>query len=309
MKFSLQDLAAQYTAALKDYLASPVEAALQRAYELGREALDQRLGVLEMATLHHESLLGILATTLTPEEGARIVKTAGSFFVESLGPFEMTHRGFREASTTLLRLNERLEEEAKRIAHALHDEAGQMLAWAHIALAELGRDLPDSFQGGLQEVKGALDKIEEQLRRLSHELRPTILDDLGLLPALEFLADGISQRAGFPITVGGPKDGRLPFSIETALYRIVQEALTNAARHARATHASVQLVREPRMILCSIKDNGIGFDAASVMRMKGRCGLGLVGIRDRLEVLRGALQVNSEPGTGTELLIRIPLEV
>lgn len=308
MKASAQDLEARYISALKDYLASQGEPALQQAYELGREVLDQGSGVLEMATLHHKALAGLLAATPTPEEAARIVMTAGGFFIESLGPFEMTHRGFREASTTLLRLNERLEEEAKRIAHALHDEAGQMLAWAYIALAEVARDLPVPFQGGLQQVKAALEKIEEQLRRMSHELRPTILDDLGLLPALEFLADGISKRANLPITVSGPKNGRLPFSIETALYRIVQEALTNVARHARATHVNVQLVRGSQMISCSITDDGIGFDVATVMSMKGREGLGLVGIRDRLGVLKGALQVNSEPGTGTELLIRIPLE-
>jgi len=303
-----RELESEYASALRDYLSNPVEAALQRAYELGRTALDKGLGVLEMVVLHQESQLRILAGAVTAVDGLAMIKMAGNFFMESLGPFEMAHRGFREANTALLRLNERLEEEARRIAHALHDEAGQFLACVHIALEEFARDLPPASRAHLQEVKGLLDEIEEQLRSLSHELRPTILDDLGLLPALEFLADRVSKRAGLSIAVGGPRDGRLPFVIETALYRIVQESLTNVSKHAQATRVRVQIRREPRMIRCSIEDDGIGFDVPAVLGRKGERGLGLVGIRERVEALGGTLEVKSQPGQGTELSIMIPLE-
>jgi signal transduction histidine kinase len=262
-----------------------------------------------MAVLHHEALGKILPLTLGFEDSTQVVKEAKSFFVESLTPFEMTHRGFRDANSALQRLNEKLEEEAKRIAHSLHDEAGQFLACVHIALEEVGRELPPRFRKRLREIRGLLDQVEGQLRRLSHELRPTILDDLGLLPALEFLAEGVSKRAALPITVEGRRNGRLPSAIETILYRVVQEALTNVSKHAQATHASVQIQRQPGSILCSIRDDGVGFDVPVVMKKKGQRGLGLVGIRERVAVIGGTLQIHSEPGHGTEMLITVPLEV
>jgi signal transduction histidine kinase len=308
MKHPLSELEEQYTCALRDSLARPEEAALKRAYELGRKALDEGLGVLEFVALYHKALFRILAGTATSKENAGIVKMAESFFVESLAPFEMAHRSFREANIALHQLNERLEKEARRIAHALHDEAGQLLACVHIALEDVARELPFPSRKRLQEVRVLLDQIEGQLRRLSHELRPTILDDLGLLPALEFLAEGVSQRASLPITVEGERAGRFPSPIETALYRVVQEALTNVARHAQATHASVQIQREPGSIHCSIRDNGIGFDVPVVMARKGQRGLGLVGIRERIAVLGGTLQIRSESGRGTEMVITVPVE-
>lgn len=308
MKLPLRDLEEQYTSALRDYLAGPEEAALQRAYELGRRGLDEGLGVLEITVLYHNALLRILAGALTPEDGAGMVKMAESFFVESLTPFEMTHRGFCEANAALRRLNERLEEEAKRIAHALHDEAGQFLACVHIALEEVGRELPPPSRERLRGVRALLEQIEGHLRRLSHELRPTVLDDLGLLPALEFLAEGVSKRTGLPITVEGPRDGRLPSSIETALYRVVQEALANVVKHAKATRALVQVQRDSGIITCSIGDDGIGFDVPAIMAKKGQGGLGLLGIRERLAVLGGTLQIDSQLGRGTGMFITIPLE-
>src|SRR5207237_3141003 len=124
----------------------------------------------------------------------------------------------KRSQAALRRLNQTLEEEAKRIAHALHDEAAQLLASVYIALEGVSRDLPPSAGRKLQKVKTLLDPIEAHLRQLAHELRPTILDDLGLVPALEFLAQGVSQRAKLQVTVVGPQVGRLPTSVETALY-------------------------------------------------------------------------------------------
>jgi two-component system, NarL family, sensor histidine kinase UhpB len=308
MKVPLQDLESRYAAALQNYLALPAEAALHRAYELGRAALENGVGVLEMAALHHKALATLLSNKLRHEQSIPLVQAAENFFVESLAPFEMTHRAVQEANTALRQLNERLEEEAKRIAHTLHEETGQFLACVYLALEEFGRDLPPPARGGLHRVRDLLEQIGAQLRQLSHELRPMILDDFGLLPALEFLADGVSKRAGLQISVEGPENGRLPPAVETALYRVVQEALTNVSKHARATHANVRLWREPRMIHCSITDDGVGFDTSSVMDRKGNRGLGLVGIRQRLDVLGGTLQISSENGRGTQMLINVPLE-
>ncbi|HEY2990782.1 MAG TPA: ATP-binding protein [Candidatus Binatia bacterium] len=305
----MSKLEEEYGAALQNYLASPgEEAALTRAYELGRAALAEEMGLLEIAMLHHEALGKVLPAGATPEETARVMKEAKNFFAESLGPFEMAYRGFYDATSALRRLNDKLEEEAKRIAHAIHDEAGQFLACVHIAIEEIARDLPPHSRKQLEEVRGLLDKVEGQLRRLSHELRPTILDDLGLLPALEFLAGGVSKRAGLPIHVEGRRDGRLPATVEIALYRAVQEALNNATKHAQATRASVRVQRESGAVRCVIKDNGVGFDVSSKMERKGQRGLGLMGIRERVAVLGGTVQINSAPGRGTEMVITVPLE-
>lgn len=304
-----RELGEQYAKALKDYLSNPQEAALERAYGLGRRALADGLGILEMTALHQESLLPLVEGSAMLEESLGVIRMAGDFFMETMGSFEMTQRGFREANAALLRLNERLEEEARRIAHALHDEAGQFLACVHIALDDLGRDLPAPSRERIHDVRKLLDQIQEQLRRLSHELRPTVLDDLGLIPALEFLSEGVSKRVGIPIRVKGPRDGRLPFAVETAVYRVVQEALNNMAKHAQASHAWIEISRDPGSLRCSVKDNGAGFDVSKAMAKTGQRGLGLVGIRERIEALGGTFQLNSQPGQGTEILILVPVEV
>src|SRR5437867_2722557 len=305
MPETMDKLEDQYTAALQDSIRGMGEPALQLAYELGRRALAEGLGVLDMAAMYHKALAAVLSRVSTPEERALVLRAGASFFVESLSPFEMTHRGFRETNTALRRLNQTLEDESKRIAHALHDEAGQLLASVHLALEEVAGNLPPARQH-LQKVKGLLDQIEGQLRRLSHELRPTILDDLGLLPALKFLAEGVAARTGLLITVDGGSAPSLSPLLETTLYRIVQEALTNVARHAKASQVDITVHQELQTLRCSIRDNGVGFDVPAVLAKLGGRGLGLIGIRERLNSLGGSLSIMSKQGQGTELVITIP---
>ena len=302
------ELAEQYRRALEEYLDEGGEAGLARAYELGRQAIVDGLGVLEMGTLYHEALRASVLPQAAFEARAKAAEAAQAFFMESLSPFEMTHRASREANSALRRLNERLEEEAKRIAHTLHDEAAQLLASVHVALDALARDLPQSVRSRLEEVRGLLDRIEGELRTLSHELRPTMLDDLGLVPALQFLAEGVAKRTGLSVEVRGSTHGRLPPAVETALYRIAQEALTNAVRHAHPAHVKIQVQREARAVRCSVADDGVGFDAATALAQRGGPGLGLVGIRERLDPLRGSLQITSSPGCGTRVHVAVPLE-
>lgn len=296
-----------YASALREHLAGASEAALRRASELGSKAAAEGRGILDVVNAHDEATKGILGGTNA--EISRKMAAMNSFLLESLSPFESRHRSFRETNAALRRLNATLEEETKRIAHVLHDDATQLLAAAHIALADLARELPAKHGERAQEIRYLLDQIGAQLRRLSHELRPTILDDLGLLPAIEFLAEGITKRTGLPIVVQGSTNGRLPPSIETALYRIVQEGLANAARHSRATRAVVQLTREPRRLHCAIRDNGVGFDPRQLQgEDKDRRGVGLIAIRERLNALGGTLQINSSSQRGTELSIMIAME-
>ena len=310
MNARYRELLEWYTRALYDYMSGTGEEALHRAYELARKAIADGMGLLDMAAAHHQAMLRVMPRPLTSEERERSVKKLEDFFVESLSPFEMTHRAFRESNTALRRMNEALEEEAKRIAHALHDEAGQLLASVYIALDEAARDLGSPHRERLNEVRALLDQIQDQIRQLSHELRPTLLDDLGLVAALEFLAQGVTKRTGIDISVDADRDGRLPPLIETALYRIVREALNNVTRHAKAARVHVHLEKDAEAVRCSIRDDGVGFDANAVVETSsnGERGFGLVGIRERLEALNGTLQINSAPGFGTEVLVTVPLE-
>ena len=171
----------------------------------------------------------------------------------------------------------------------------------------LFRSLPARARVRLERVKELLNQVEEQLRRLSHELRPTILDNLGLGPALEFLAQGVSRRTGLSITVEGGTEGRLASSVETALYRLVQEALNNVTRHAQAKCATVRLQRDARGICCTIGDDGVGFDVTSVLARKREQGLGLIGMRERVNSVGGTLQIISAPGGGTTIAVEISL--
>lgn len=312
MTVTVRNLTGQYRSALEDYLRGGGEVLLQRAYELGRQALDEGLGVLEMVALQHEALAAVLKQIHPNEQSPRTAQAAETFLLESFSAFEMTHRGFQEGNIALRRLNDRLneklEQEAKRIGHALHDESEQLLAAVHIALDQVIPEVSASARRRLKEVKGLLKQVEGQLRQLSHELRPRILDELGVGPAIEFLAQAVSARAGIPVVVQGAALGRLPSQVETVLYRTVQEALANATKHARATRVSIRFVCEAEMVRCTVSDDGIGFKLSEVLSRKGNCGLGLIGMRERVDTLKGALEIDSAPQRGTELRVAIPLK-
>jgi signal transduction histidine kinase len=297
-----------YARAFEDYLSSGGEDALQSAYEIGRTALADGLGVLEMAAIHHAALVQVLPRISGSASLQQDLERAQEFFGESLSSYEMAHRGFQGAISALHRLNETLEQEIQRIAHAVHDEAGQLLVAARLAMSGIAHDLSPALQERLEEVGTILDQVEKQLRRVSHELRPTILDDLGLVPALQFLADGISRRAALSIRIQNSLEDRYAPKIETALYRITQEALTNVTRHARAKNVEIQLTNVANHLHCLIRDDGVGFDGPTVLSGKERSGLGLVGIRERLHAVGGTLQIVSAVGVGTELFVKIPVE-
>jgi signal transduction histidine kinase len=237
-----------------------------------------------------------------------VLEALERFFIEALSPFEMTHRGFWEANLVLHRLNDVLEGQVKRIASQLHDEAAQLLASVHFALADVASHLPTDRANQIQAVRGLLDQIEQRLRNLAHELRPPILEDLGLVPALEFLADTVSKRWGLPVTVWASIERNLPPTVESTIYRITQEALTNVAKHAKATYAHVSLQQNAHQVACSIRDDGMGFSATALAPGKGSRGLGLVEIQERVAALGGVLRLGSNSPRGTDLTVEIPLE-
>ena len=289
---STSDIKALYTEALEHYLSGGGERALRGAYEVGRLALTSEVGLLDMAELHHVALSKILTDNLGQGAAPVGLDDASQFLAESLSAYEMAYRGYR----------------LERVAQTVRDEAGQLLVVVYLAMAEISRDLPPAAQAKVNNVTGLLHQVEEQLRELSHGLRPTILDDLGLVPAIRFLTEGVSKRFGLVIHVEARLDFRLPPSVETALYRIVQEAFNNITKHAGARNVWIVLDGDVKKIVCSIRDNGVGFDAPARLKERGNRGLGLIGIKERLSALGGTLHIESEPGSGTQLRITVPRE-
>ena len=300
-------LGREYAAALNRYLRYGGEAALVRAYELGRRGLSEGRGVLSMVTLHQEAIAELLRGRGAKETfDLETLLRAGTFLTESMSSYEMTHRAFAETNAALHRMNHALEEQLKQIAHEIHDGAGQLVAAVYISLDMIEKDLGPSARGRLQDIKKHLDDAYQQLRHLSHELRPTILDDLGLVRALEFLSEGVAHRSKLQIAVKASNGVRLPAPMETALYRVVQEALNNINKHAQAKSVDIRLRASEKMVRCSVVDDGVGFLPGGVPTRSSGRGLGLLGIREKLQPFGGVLKIESAPGRGTKVLITVP---
>jgi signal transduction histidine kinase len=301
------DLARDYASVLHAYLADEDEACLHRVYELGRRALHGDRGILELTDLHQQALAVALRQAKTEQERQRVLRLGHALFLEALSPFDMSQRQCRDASVALRRLNETLEAEVRRIALALHDEAAQLLVSVDLAVDEAAFGLAAHVRDRLDKVRAPLRQCAAELRRLSHELRPPVLDDLGLVPALEFLADGVSGRIGIPIVVTGSVMDRAPGQVEVAIYRVIQEALSNVAKHAHASNVVITVRQSESTLHCSVRDNGTGFDTSAVAVNPAERGLGLLSIRERIDALGGTHHFVTAPGEGTELFIVVPL--
>lgn len=202
------------------------------------------------------------------------------------------------------------EDERKRIARELHDETAQALTTLLIRLKILEKARTESdVRGQIDELRELTAQTLEAVRKLAVELRPATLDDLGLLAALEAYTE--SYRSRMPVNVSfsadgfDDRDGRLPPQIELVLYRVVQEALTNVAKHAKAQDVHVELSRRPEEVIAVVDDNGAGFNVEDMMRSRER-GLGLFGMQERLALVRGQLVIDSAPGKGTRIHARVP---
>jgi signal transduction histidine kinase len=220
--------------------------------------------------------------------------------VERLVASEIRDAARRE---TLRRVVEAQERERRRLAIELHDETGQSLAAVLMGLRRLeeSRD-PATVSATVEELRATVVNAVQELRALAVELRPKALDDFGLAAALERLVDTYSRRTGLTVEshLGGLAS-RLPEPVESALYRIAQEALTNIAKHAGASAVSVVTRRDSGRLTMMVEDNGTGFEASAPAE-----GLGLVSMRERAELLGGSLRVESSPDHGTTLIVEVP---
>jgi signal transduction histidine kinase len=202
------------------------------------------------------------------------------------------------------------EEERRRIARELHDSLGQYLAALGMGLATAQTAPPDVVREELTRLAELTAETGREVHRLALELRPTALDDLGLAAAVRQYVETWATRSGVPaeFAARGLDGERFPWQVSTAVYRVVQEALTNVVRHARAARVSVFLERRPDQLLAVVEDNGAGFDPAAAPRTpRPNGGLGLPGMRERVALVAGTLQIESSPGAGTTVFVRIPL--
>ena len=198
-------------------------------------------------------------------------------------------------------VHHRLERQARAIAQALHDESGQLLSAAHLALSEIVGDVPEAVRARIDDVRKHLDAIEDQFRRIAGEMRAQPLDR-GLAAALEFLADSIGRRRGIAIAVEAASLPNLPPAVATCIYRVVLEALNNVARHARAARAEVVVAQTAHALEITIADDGCGFDASEVPAGH----LGLHFMSERASAIGADLAITSQPGNGTTVRISLP---
>ncbi len=205
------------------------------------------------------------------------------------------------------------EEERRRIARELHDETGQSLTSLALRLQALeGVERPEELKAKTAELRALVAKTLEEVHHLARVLRPSILDDLGLVAAMERCVDAHREASGLRIDfyAQGLDGRRPPPHLETALYRIVQEALTNVVKHAQARNVSVLLEHRGRALVTVVEDDGCGFDVERALRLRGTSkGLGLIGIEERVSLLGGTLTLESKPGMGTTVVVEIPLEM
>jgi signal transduction histidine kinase len=220
----------------------------------------------------------------------------------------------KESEAARLELLRRLvtaqEEERRRISRELHDQTGQQLAALLLGLKTLNNSTDNgstSLHKSLLQLQKLTERLVEEAHHLAWDLRPAALDDLGLETAISNYVEKWSERNSIALDFhSGLDKQRLPPPVETAVFRIMQEALTNVLKHAEATRVSVMLEYRYDELLVIVEDNGRGFQPEVPLKVKERGGLGLIGINERVALVGGKLNIESEPGGGTTLAIRIP---
>lgn len=210
-------------------------------------------------------------------------------------------------------IREAQEAERRRVARELHDSVIQILSAVKFRLQAVEEQLADEHPSAWRntlKTKANLEKAIQEVRRISRNLRPSELDDLGLAPALRSLCSEFGERTGVAVDLSISRlPQTVPNDIELNLYRIIQEALGNIEKHSRATRVSLKLARELSQLRATIRDNGRGFDPLAPRGRKSKPpGMGLVDMRERAALLGGHCRLHSAPGEGTEILVEMPLK-
>jgi two-component system, NarL family, sensor histidine kinase UhpB len=247
-----------------------------------------------------------IAVAALPDHGRTAVQMVLTDVTERSREKQELERSRRELRRLSANLVDAREEERRRIARELHDELGQRLTALKMELSALGA--PGGRSARDRRVGAMLDMVDEtvaSVRRIATELRPLMLDDLGLNAAIEWLASGWARRMGIAVSLHLDQDfPPVVESVAIAVFRMVQEALTNVARHARATEVRVEIRHEANQLALTVEDNGRGFPERSMYREGSH---GLMGIRERAYMLGGQLEIGSSSLGGGRLAVRLPL--
>ena len=309
------------------------------AHLVGRHLPDRSKSSLVLERRRSERVDSLLEDPEIDQETARIIGGTAGLFVplvvrdhaigvlavhDKIGPDpRFTDADLRIAETFAARaavavdISERVERDAfrrvveaqelerQRLARELHDETGQALTSVLLGLRSLEEaNSEDELRAAATHVRELVVETLQDVRRLAVELRPKALDDFGLVPALERLADSFGEQTGIAVELESTlRDERLPPDVETALYRIVQEALTNVVKHARASRVSIVLSRKAGSVAAVIEDDGVGI---SRDRPEENGGVGLLGMRERVGLLDGRLEIESAPDRGTTIAVDVP---
>jgi signal transduction histidine kinase len=227
---------------------------------------------------------------------------------ERTADLDAANQNLRELSARLLQSQ---DDERRRIARELHDSVGQLLAALNMNLSAVRGDIERLAQtaNALADSENLVNEMSTEVRTISHLLHPPLLDEAGLCSALRWYADGFALRSKIKVDLDLPEDfDRLPRESETAIFRVVQECLTNIHRHSGSTLARIRLRQPDRQVLVEIEDQGKGIPAEKKEEMSssGTPGVGIRGMRERLRQLGGTLDINSN-GSGTVIVVRLPI--
>jgi signal transduction histidine kinase len=258
------------------------------------EALDRRVQARtqELATVN-KSLLGEVAERMQTQIS-----------------LEQSRQDLQKLAFELLRVQ---EDERRRISRDLHDDINQRLALLAMDIEAVGQQLDSSTDPrgrAVQEIQERVVELSDAVRRLAYQLHPSILDDLGLPIALQRLVEDVTARSRIQGSFGHKNiPATIPQEIASCLYRVTQESLNNVVRHAEASQVDVELTGAPSELVVTITDNGVGFDSTRLRN--GSHGLGLLGMKERVALVRGNLDVVSEVGKGTrvQVVVLVPTEV
>jgi signal transduction histidine kinase len=285
-------------------ISAEIEALNTRTLHVQQEAAEARQREL------HQYFTGTLFASLTLGLTVAIIAVIRIRVLE--GRTEEQHSRTQQAEEQLRRLSNQLvrtqEEERKSLSRELHDEVGQMLTALRMEMGRAERAQAvgsPAFAQTMAESKALVDRMMRMVRDLAMGLRPSMLDDLGLEPALSWQAREFSRRYNVPVDLAVEGDlEKLPDPQRTCVYRVVQEALTNCAKHSAATEIQVKVVRGRTWLDVSVRDNGVGM--ASVTNYRG---LGLTGIKERVKDINGSASIETRPGGGTVVHITLPVPV
>ena len=241
--------------------------------------------------------MGVLLATVSMKRMLKLEEQAEGRYLEA----EQARREAQELSGKLV---DAQEDERRRVARELHDEIGQSLSALLVGIGHLAKLVPSEtdaeVSSQMQIMRSLAEKSVSSVRNMSLLLRPSMLDDLGLIPALQWQARELSRTTGMRVSIAADDIAdELPDEYKTSIFRIVQEALNNCHRHAEAHRVRVQLQQTASRLLLSVQDDGRGFQPHER-------GLGLLGMEERVNRLGGRFQINSEEGNGTLLAIEFP---